>query len=89
MKFSDPFEDPLIDPKFLSHPDDVTDLVEGYKKMMAISNKSPVSKYTSSHVQRPIDLNDNQDIEQAQEKKQILSIIQLELARWVVMKWLW
>jgi len=65
LKSSDPFEDPLIDPKFLSHPDDVTDLVEGYKKMMTILNKSPVSKYTSSHVQRPIDLNDNEDIEQA------------------------
>mgnify|MGYP001215307742 FL=1 len=65
LKSSDPFEDPLIDPKFLSHPDDVTDLVEGYKKMMTILNKSPVSKYTSSHVQRPIDLEDNQDIEQA------------------------
>ena len=65
LKSSDPFEDPLIDPKFLSHPDDVADLVEGYKKMMTILNKSPVSKYTSSHVQRPIDLNDNEDIEQA------------------------
>ena len=65
LKSSDPFEDPLIDPKFLSHPDDVTDLMEGYKKMMTILNKSPVSKYTSSHVQRPIDLNDNKDIEQA------------------------
>ena len=28
-------------------------------------NKSPVSKYTSNHVQRPIDLNDDKDIEQA------------------------
>ena len=65
LKSSDPFEDPLIDTKFLSHPDDVADLVEGYKKMMTILNKSPVSKYTSSHVQRPIDLNDNEDIEQA------------------------
>jgi len=65
LKSSDPFEDPLIDPKFLSHPDDVADLVEGYKKMMTILNKNPVSKYTSNHVQRPIDLNDNQDIEQA------------------------
>ena len=65
LKSANPLEDPLIDPKFLSHPDDVIDLVEGYKKMMTILNKSPVSKYTSSHVQRPIDLNDNKDIEQA------------------------
>ena len=33
--------------------------------MMTILNNSPVSKYTSNHVQRPIDLNDDKDIEQA------------------------
>ena len=41
------------------------DLVEGYKKMMTILNKSPVSKYTHSNAQRTIDLNDNKDIEHA------------------------
>ena len=65
LNSSDPLDDPSIDPKFLSHPDDVKDLVAGYKKMMTILNKSPVSKYTSNHVQRPIDLNDDKDIEQA------------------------
>ena len=65
LNSADPLDDPLIDPKFLSHPDDVKDLVEGYKKMMSILNKDPVNKYTSNHVQRPVDLNDEKDIEQA------------------------
>ena len=54
-----------IDPKFLSHPDDVKDLVAGYKKMMSILNKDPVGKYTSNDSQRPINLDDDKDIEQA------------------------
>jgi choline dehydrogenase-like flavoprotein len=65
LNSADPLDDPLIDPKFLSHPDDVKDLIEGYKKMMTILNKDPVNKYTSNHVQRPVDLNDDKDIEQA------------------------
>ena len=65
LNSSDPFEDPRIDPKFLSHPDDMKDMIAGYKKMMAILNTGPVSKYTSNHVQRPIDINDDKDIEQA------------------------
>ena len=65
LNSSDPFEDPKLDPKFLSHPDDMKDMIAGYKKMMAILNTGPVSKYTSNHVQRPIDINDDKDIEQA------------------------
>ncbi len=65
LNSSDPFDDPKIDPKFLSHPDDMKDMIAGYKKMMAILNTGPVSKYTSNHVQRPIDINDDKDIEQA------------------------
>ena len=65
LNSSDPFEDPRIDPQFLSHPDDMKDMIAGYKKMMAILNTGPVSKYTSNHVQRPIDINDDKDIEQA------------------------
>ena len=41
------------------------DMVEGYKKMMKIMNKEPISKYTSKHVMRPIDLDDDEDIEKA------------------------
>jgi len=65
LKSADPFEDPKIDPKFLSHPDDMKDMIEGYKKMMKIMNKEPLSKYTSKHVYRPIDLDDDDNIEQA------------------------
>jgi choline dehydrogenase len=65
LESSDPMADPKIDPKFLSHPDDVKDMVEGYKKMMKILNKEPFSKYTSKNVQRPVDLSDDADIEQA------------------------
>jgi choline dehydrogenase-like flavoprotein len=64
-KSADPVEDPKIDPKFLSHPDDVRDMVAGYKKMMKIMNKEPISRYTSKHVMRPIDLDDDEDIEKA------------------------
>jgi choline dehydrogenase-like flavoprotein len=58
-------EDPKIDPRFLSHPDDVKDMVEGYKKMMKFLNKEPFSNYTRQHVPRPVDLSDDADIEQA------------------------
>ena len=65
LKSSDPFEDPDIDPKFLSHPDDMQDMVAGYKKMMMIMNKDSFAKYTANHTMRPIDINDDSDIEQA------------------------
>jgi len=65
LNSADPQDDPKIDPKFLSHPDDVKDMVAGYKKMMKIMNKEPVAKYTSKHVLRPIDLDDDEDIEKA------------------------
>ena len=65
LKSSDPFEDPNIDPKFLSHPDDMQDMIAGYKKMMMIMNKDSFCKYTVNHTMRPIDINDDSDIEQA------------------------
>ena len=65
LRSSDPFEDPVIDPKFLSHPDDMKVMVEGYKKMMEILHTEPFNKYIQDHVQRPIDLEDDRDIEQA------------------------
>ena len=65
LQSADPTDDPKIDPKFLSHPDDMRDMVAGYKKMMKIMNKEPLSKYTSGHVQRPVDLDNDEDIEQA------------------------
>ena len=65
LKSSDPLDDPLIDPKFLSHPDDMKDMIEGYKKMMGILNMEPVNKYIKQHCQRPVDINDDADIEKA------------------------
>ena len=65
LNSSDPFEDPNIDPKFLSHPDDMQDMIAGYKQMMAILNKESFSKYTSAHTMRPIDITNDDDIELA------------------------
>ena len=62
---ADPFADPLIDPKFLSHPDDVKDMIEGYKIMMKVLGSEPFSKYISDHSKRPIDINNDADIEKA------------------------
>jgi choline dehydrogenase-like flavoprotein len=62
---SDPFADPLIDPKFLSHPDDMKDMIDGYKIMMKVLSSEPFSKYISEHTQRPIDINNDADIELA------------------------
>ena len=65
LESADPFADPLIDPKFLSHPDDMKDMIDGYKMMMRVLGTEPFSKYISDHTMRPIDINDDSDIEQA------------------------
>ena len=41
------------------------DMIAGYKKMMQILNHESFAKYTENHVMRPIDINDDKDIEQA------------------------
>ena len=64
LKSSDPFDDPNIDPKFLSHPDDMKDMIKGYKKMMKIMNSNTFSKYTGDTL-RPINIDDDKEIEQA------------------------
>ena len=65
LNSSSPYDDPKIDPQFLSHPDDMKDMIAGYKKMMQILNHESFAKYTENHVMRPIDINDDKDIEQA------------------------
>ena len=65
LESADPFADPLIDPKFLSHPDDVKDMIDGYKIMMKVLNTQPFTKYIQEHTQRPVDINDDADIELA------------------------
>jgi len=64
LKSSDPFDDPSIDPKFLSHPDDMQDMIDGYKKMMEVLNTEPFTKYIKEHTQTPIDVNNDKEIEQ-------------------------
>ena len=41
------------------------DMIDGYKIMMKVLSAEPFSKYISGHTQRPIDINDDSDIEQA------------------------
>ena len=65
LKSADPFDDPSIDPKFLSHPDDMQDMIDGYKKMMEVLNTEPFAKYIKDHTQTPIDINNDKEIEQA------------------------
>ena len=62
---ADPFEDPKIDPQFLTHPEDIKDMVAGYKQMMRILNKEPVSKYTKTIYERSVDVGNDSDIENA------------------------
>jgi len=65
LESADPFADPLIDPKFLTHPDDMQDMIDGYKAMMKVLNNTSFSKYISQNTQRPIDIDDDADIEKA------------------------
>jgi len=65
LKSSDPFEDPNIDPNFLSHPEDMQVMIAGYKKMMKILHTEPFDKYIQDHVERPVDIDDDKDIEKA------------------------
>ena len=65
LKSKDPFDDPLIDPNFFAEREDMDSMINGYKRMMEILNTEPMSKYTSKHVMRPVDLDDDKDIEKA------------------------
>ena len=40
-------------------------MIDGYKIMMKVLGTEPFSKYISDHTMRPIDINDDSDIEQA------------------------
>ena len=56
----DPFEDPLIDPNYLSVQSDIDTMVDGYKRMMEIMNTEPLSNY--KNIRNPIDINNDQAI---------------------------
>ncbi len=66
---SDPFQNPSIDPKFLTHPDDMRVMIDGYKKTMEIMRTEPMNSYIKNHDFRPIDINDEADIEKAIRQK--------------------
>ena len=59
----DPDDDPIIDPNYLSHEDDMKVLIKGYKKMMAIMNTEPLKQF--NNVRNPININDDKAIESA------------------------
>lgn len=44
IKSTDPFEDPVIDPKFLSHPQDLTNLVAGLKLCLDVATTLEAKK---------------------------------------------
>ena len=59
----DPDDDPIIDPNYLSHEDDMKVLIKGYKKMMEIMNTEPLKQF--NNVRNPININDDKAIESA------------------------
>ena len=58
-----PNEDPIIDPNFLSHDEDIQTLIKGYKKMMKIMNTEPLKQF--NNIRNPININDDKAIESA------------------------
>ena len=58
-----PNEDPVIDPNFLSHDEDIQTLIKGYKKMMKIMNTEPLKQF--NNIRNPININDDKAIESA------------------------
>jgi choline dehydrogenase-like flavoprotein len=58
-----PNEDPIIDPNFLSHDEDMQTLIKGYKKMMKIMNTEPLKQF--NNIRNPININDDKAIESA------------------------
>ena len=59
----DPDDDPIIDPNYLSHDDDMKTLIKGYKKMMEIMNTEPLKQF--NNVRNPVNINDDKAIETA------------------------
>lgn len=45
LRSSDPLEHPIIDPSYLSHPDDMESLVAGMKIARKIHNSEALRKY--------------------------------------------
>ena len=56
-------DDPIIDPNYLSHEDDMKVMIKGYKKMMEIMNTEPLKQF--NNIRNPININDDNAIESA------------------------
>jgi choline dehydrogenase-like flavoprotein len=56
-------DDPIIDPNYLSHEDDMKVMIKGYKKMMEIMNTEPLKQF--NNIRNPININDDKAIESA------------------------
>jgi choline dehydrogenase-like flavoprotein len=56
-------DDPIIDPNYLSHEDDMKIMIKGYKKMMEIMNTKPLKQF--NNIRNPININDDKAIESA------------------------
>ena len=56
-------DDPIIDPNYLSHEDDMKIMIKGYKKMMEIMNTEPLKQF--NNIRNPVNINDDKAIESA------------------------
>ena len=61
---ANPLSPPRIDPKFLSHPDDVASILQGTKTMHRILNAAPLARYRDKEVY-PLDINNDEALLQS------------------------
>ena len=59
----DPYADPLIDPNYLSHDEDMKTMIKGYRKMMEVMNTEPLAQF--NNVRNPLNIDDDKAIESA------------------------
>ena len=59
----DPNADPLIDPNYLSHDEDMKTMIKGYRKMMEVMNTEPLAQF--NNVRNPLNIDDDKAIESA------------------------
>ena len=57
LRSSDPFDDPVIDPQYLSHDDDLEVLLEGFEMAREIAQAEPFDEYRGERI-LPTDLED-------------------------------
>jgi len=60
---TNPDDDPLIDPNYLSDDEDMEVMIKGYRKMMEIMNTEPLAQF--NNVRNPINIDDDKAIESA------------------------